>query len=92
MREAPGRVAMVPNGRKPPALGWVVVGRFGTSSRPGARGLSARAFRSGWHTVRADPATLAATAALLAAVALTAAWAPAQETVCIDPLETLKSE
>jgi putative ABC transport system permease protein len=39
-----------------------------------------------------DPATLGATAAILAAIALGAAWLPAQETVRIDPLETLKSE
>jgi hypothetical protein len=39
-----------------------------------------------------DPATLGATAAILAGIALAAAWLPAQETVRIDPLETLKSE
>jgi predicted permease len=39
-----------------------------------------------------DPATLGATAAILATIALAAAWLPAQETVRIDPLETLKSE
>ncbi|HSL85281.1 MAG TPA: hypothetical protein VLF66_21115, partial [Thermoanaerobaculia bacterium] len=40
----------------------------------------------------ADPATLAAVAALLAGIALAAGYLPARETVHIDPVETLKAE
>ena len=45
-----------------------------------------------WGVTPTDPATLAATAAVLLTVALAASWMPAREAAGVDPAATLNCE
>jgi len=57
-----------------------------------AAGLSGLIKSQLYGVVPADPATLAATAILLAAIAVFAAWAPARRASNVDPLAALREE
>jgi ABC-type antimicrobial peptide transport system permease subunit len=67
-------------------LAGIVLGAFGGT-------LAGRAMRALLYQVApADPVTLVAVAALLAAVALLASYAPARRAVRVDPVETPRTE